>query len=244
MKKAISILLVIIILSTLTSCSFLIDVINPEIEGKYEDLLEMLLFLDIENGYDSLTYTPTHMTNIHNLIEQIPSGYKDIDAIKTEYNQICPYFKALFNTKKTYSARHQAAMDLLKMDSRYTRWDITRAIFHYMECGQHQLFIFDEIFEIVLLGTWKDSYGSYLKFYEKEDGDIWFVNNLPTDKESDRTYNYFIDGMLIKYADQENKENKFNAFRIIAISSNSITVHCYKNSRQYILTYDSADSTK
>lgn len=243
MKKIIALLLVLITLMSCVSCTTVANIFNPELSNKYDKLLDMLRFLDLEDDkydsydagqivpsyqFESSDVLPERMIKIKELLEDFPNNYEDVEEIREEYQYLESYFKVLFNSKNSYSERHRAAMHLLKIDKDYSRWDLTHAVFYYTSSIQ-------AILKAVLLGNWEDESGYYFGFYEKDNNDIWFHTNLPTAKNSDAEYYYFVIKHVIGYESKEDESTEFNSFRITDISYNAITVYCYKNNTYYIL---------
>lgn len=227
MKKIIAVVLLIIIMFSFVSCTTIANIVNPDYKDDYNDLLDMLLFLDVEDGYNPLTKRPNHLSKIKSILDEFPPFYKDIADIKQEYDQLEPLFKSLFDITSSYSERHKTAMHLLEIDSKYPKWDLARAIFHYMSD--------ESILQVVLLGRWEDSSGNFLGFSEIEESDIWFSTNLLTDKQSDQEYYYYTANRAIGYYLKNDESSKFLSFRIVDISHSTINVYCYKDNTYYKL---------
>ena len=228
MKKIISLLLLVTILISCTSCAAISNIFHPELETKYTRVLEMIQFLYVEEGVDLFEGVPRHFTVLENLLEEFPPFYLDIDEIKEECKIFKMYFKSLFDKSASYSERHDVAMTLLKKGN-YNGWNFERAIFHYMS--------YQDILEVVLFGEWGSSYSFY--FSEKDDNDIWLYTNLPNDKESGVTYFFFIDNRVIGYESADGNSVKFNAYRIVDISFNEVKIYCFSNNKYYTLENNS-----
>ncbi len=239
MKKIIALTLILITLSSCTSCTMIANIFNPELSNKYDKLIDMLRFLDLEKDTFTLHIKPDYqlessddlpprMTKIKELLDDFPDNYEDVEEIREEYKYLESYFKELFNSRNSYSERQRAAMHLLKIDKEYSRWGLTNAIFYYT-------YSIEAILKAVLLGNWEDESGYYLGFHEESNNDIWFSHNLPTAKNSDVEYYYFTENHIIGFYPKGDSSSKFNAFRVTDISHKAITIYCYKNNSYYIL---------
>lgn len=200
----------------------------------YKELTSKML--DI--GYYNYNYD-----DIEDIIESLPSNYKDVAEIKKEYTQIQKQVKVIESAKRNNDAdstkMRDAYVALYNFNSSHHNWDLS----DYLEG------VLENSFSIFVFGKEWENSDFYFHWYEDGDGSGERLGtNLPNDKESSKEYYFYNDytdgsGLLnphqFGYANINNSTDKFLAFRIIDVSySNNkwqIKIFCYSNSNTYTL---------
>ena len=181
----------------------------------------------------------------------LPSDYKDVSLIKEElifikskYNVLHDaVFRILMKQIMTgetqeeieeyyvdYAKVRAAYLSLKNNSDKYKNWNLEYFADDYVFNGDD-----NGVLLAVMVGLWKDSDGNYINIVETETNDLTFGSNLPNDKDSSKSYYYFIKGNIIGYESQTNSDDTISAYRIVEIGDDYVKVFCFKNSRTYTL---------
>lgn len=200
----------------------------------YDKLTEQMLDVDYYNY---------NYNNIDDILEDLPSNYKDVAEIKKEYTQIQKHIKVIESARRKNDAdankTREAYAALYNFNTSHHNWNLSSYLDGVLE-NCFSIFVFGKEWE-------NDSY--YFQWYEDGDGSGECLStNLPNNKESNKDYyfyNAYTDGSgylnphQFGYENINNDSDKFLAFRIVNVSYTSskwqIKIYCYSNSRTYTL---------
>ena len=129
-----------------------------------------------------------------------------------------------------YAKVRNSYLSLKNNANKYKNWNLSYFADDYVFDGDDNGILLG-----VIVGLWEDSNGNYINIVETETNSLTFGSNLPNDKDSSKSYYYFIKGNIIGYESQTDSEDTINAYRIVEIGEDYVKVFCFKNSRTYTL---------
>lgn len=203
---------------------------NTKLDNQYKELQQAMLSV---NGSNYKT--------IGTQIDEFPLDYRDIDSIKSEYNQIKKSIETIETTsrysnyqnitEKSSTALRNAYAKLMDFNTKNSDWDLSS----YLE-GVHDKYLMNLIFGV----EWKTTGGSRFYWYEDEDN-ARLSTSLPNDMDDNKDYFYYTSSPdKFGYENQKNSSDKFLAYRITeVIYSNGnwqIKIYCYSTSRTLTLS--------
>jgi hypothetical protein len=206
--------------------------INTKRENLYKDLkLEMEYF----DQYSLYT--------IDDLLNKLPSNYKDVSTITTQYKLIKKQVKTLNSCTDLASWNFQegtcdkirrAYAELTLYCPLYYDWNLE----DYLANIKLEMLIFD--------GRWQSNTTSNYFEWEsyKNIGDQRLLANIPNNKQDDKEYFYTTDqnvnNIVFGYTSKDNPEEKFNAFRVSNLryinNKFMVDVYCYSLDTKQVFT--------
>ena len=197
--------------------------------------------LDFDEAFNSVK-------TIESYLEQLPDDYREVSDIKEELifikSQMEVFSNAMTNefmrewvdqSEKSeyyvdYAKVRKAYFNLINNDDKYEKWNLTEVANFYTTNAGATMVTF------VIVGSWETGDGKYyFDVIENADNSISTRTNIPSEKNSSKSYYYFINGNTIGYTQIDNEDIEFDAYRISEISENYIRVFCFKNSQTYTL---------
>ena len=227
-----------IIIGVITLLVLIASITTIAIASKHNQSYKDLTSKMLDVGYYNYNYD-----YIEDIIESLPSNYKDVAEIKKEYTQIQKQMKIIESAKRKNDAdstkMRDAYVALYNFNSTHHNWDLSDYLNGVLE-NSFSIFVFGK--------EWENS-NFYFHWHEDgADGGERLGTNLPNNKESGKDYyfyNAYTDGSGLLnphqfgYENINNSTDKFLAFRIIDVSySNNkwqIKIFCYSNSNTYTL---------
>ena len=181
----------------------------------------------------------------------LPTDYKDVAQIKEDLiyikSKYSVFSDAVFRTLMKqlmtdptqeeleeyyvdYAKVRSSYLSLKSNANKYKNWNLSYFADNYVFDGDN-----NGILLAVIVGLWEDNDGNYINIVETDTNELTFGSNLPNDKDSSKSYYYFIKGNIIGYESQTDSEDTINAYRIVEIGDDYVKVFCFKNSRTYTL---------
>ncbi len=130
-----------------------------------------------------------------------------------------------------YAKVRHAYLTLKNRAEDFPNWNLVHFADHYVYDGDNH-----GILLAVTVGFWEDEQGNYINIIETDTNSLRFGSNLPSQKDTSKSYYYFVDGKIIGYQLQTDSTQIINAYRIVEIAEDYVSVFCFKNSRTYKLT--------
>ncbi len=182
----------------------------------------------------------------------LPSDYKDVAQIKEDLIFIKSKYEvfsdAVFRTLMKqimtdatqeeleeyyvdYAKVRNAYISLKNNADEYKNWNLSYFADNYVFDGDN-----NGILLAVIVGLWEDSNGNYINIVETATNSLTFASNLPNEKDSSKSYYYFIKGNIIGYQLQTNTDEIINAYRIVEITEDYVKVFCFEDACTYKLT--------
>ena len=195
----------------------------------YNELTELMLNVDYSN-----------VDSIGDIIEDLPSDYKDVAEIKKEYNQIQKQIKVIKSAEAKNDAdsnkTREAYVALYNFNTSHHNWDLNGFLDSVLN-RHFDNFVFGKEWE-----------NNTFRFYWHGDGDgsEYLATNLPNDKEDNKDYYFYHEGsggfflsLQFGYENKNDVFDKFLAYRIVDVyytgSKWQIKIYCYSNSMTYTL---------
>ncbi len=223
--------LALIIIAAITAAIAIPMINNAKLDDQYKNLQQAMQSINGSNYKD-----------IGIQIEEFPLDYRDIDSIKSEYNQIKKNIEVIqatqayssysTMTERNCNALRNAYANLMDINSQNSDWDLSK----YLE-NVHDKYLLNFVFGI----EWKTSDYDIFYWHEGDGGEEWLETGLPNDESDDKDYYYYVSTPdKFGYENQKNSSDKFLAYRITdVIYSNKtwqIKIYCYSESRTYTLS--------
>ncbi len=205
--------------------------------GLYGKLCDEMLEIDYDNYY-------YYSDSIAMLIDRLPSNYRDMKDIESQYKQIDKHVEiiksaAWLNEKASIQARGAYAA-LYQFNLQNDNWDLSE----YLEG------VLEKSFGKFVFGMEWENSDYYFQWCEDGDGDGERLStNLPNrmdDNENYYFYNDYSDGSsslnprLFGFENTNNSSDCFLAYRIMDISYTGsqwqIRIFCYSDARIYTLS--------
>ena len=221
-------------------CSLCGEIDEVYCQTLYEELLAEMLNMEKDNA----------LTSIKEKLDLLPSDYKDVSEIKSEYIFINAQHQVIFDAMVNdilkqmlpdnaeeyyvnYANVRRAYLNLINNADKYSRWDLiglaNEEFIGKVDEGTYR----DKVF-FIMVGEWTTSNGDYwFDVIENENNSLSFRCNLPNNKLYGMTYYYVISGRNIGYSEGYSEDVSFNAYRIEEVGTDFIKIFCYKNSITY-----------
>ena len=204
---------------------------NTMLDNQYKDLQQAMQ-----------SVSGTNYKTIGSQIDEFPLDYRDINSIKTEYNQIKKNIEVIQSTsaftswgtksERSCTALRNAYANLMDFNTKNSDWDLS----DYLE-SVHDKYLLNFVFGI----EWETSDGTSFYWHEGDNGEEWLSTGLPNDKVDSKDYFFYTSSPdKFGYENQNNSSDKFLAYRISdAIYSNGkwqLKIYCYSDSRTQTLS--------
>ena len=183
-------------------------------------------YLMLESLMMEVSYS--NIDSIGTRINSIPYDYRNINSIKTQYQMILKEINIIRNGNmhNDYEKMRIAYYNLVLIDNTTFSWDLST----FLDSVDKQILIYNI--------RWENSSYSFRYYFNPEDDGMWLSTNLPNNKESGKVYYYYTESnySIFGYRNQNDSNDKFQAFRILSIKEDEIRIYCYSNQQTYILT--------
>lgn len=197
-----------------------------------------------ENRYRSIETRILNVQSIFDLrvigreIDRLPYNYRDIRNIKEQQQMILREFTIIQNGNiSTDSERmRNAYYSLQSIDDNLFNWDLSG----YLSRVDSRILLYDVSW--VTGGNFVFGQTYYFRLYPNPENPsrLLLSTNLPSNKQSGVDYYFTVNSnyTIFGYENQNDVNDKFDAFRILSIKKDEIRIYCYVDQQTYLLSSD------
>ena len=176
---------------------------------------------EMRNHANYMPFTFLNSSQLRSELNYVESVYSDLGV---SYHTI--YFESFGNKIEKLPEAIATFNALVDFDSNNTTWDLTNIT-------SNNVLLF-------LNRNYSNYTYSFRWYYSQSDDGFYLSTNLPSNKDSSKSYYYFwLDNGIMGFRNQEDYSDSFNAYLITVLDENTISVFCYSNGNTYELTASS-----
>lgn len=178
-----------------------------------------------------LNFEKLNMEEIGETINSLPRDYKDVSSIDKQYEEIMREVLMIENNAVNIDSERMrtAYYNLESIDESTSDWDLSE----YLNSRSNKIKLYDI--------TWtNDDYFFYYRPSTQNPKGSRLTSDLPSKVEEGKDYVYTVEDnhTFFEYENVNDFTESFDAYKIVSIEEDAITVLCYSNDETYTLYAD------